>query len=122
MSYLNFFTFLLYAHINMPLIFIKYEIGFNFVFRDIKQIASMDILVVQLLNGVQLLETPSTAAHQASLSFTITWSLLKLMFIESLMPSNHLILRHPFLLLLSVFLSIRVFSNESALRIRWPKY
>ena len=88
MSYLNFFTFLLYAHINMPLIFIKYEIGFNFVFRDIKQIASMDILVVQLLNGVQLLETPSTAAHQASLSFTITWSLLKLMFIRSLMSSN----------------------------------
>ena len=61
--------------------------------------------------------TPWTAAHQASLSFTITWSLLKLMFIESVMPSNCL-----FLLLPSIFPSIRVFSNESALHIRWPKY
>ena len=65
--------------------------------------------------------TPWTTAHQASLSFTISWSLLKLMSIESAMPSNHLILCHP-LLLPSVFPSIRVFSNESALCIRWPKY
>ena len=66
--------------------------------------------------------TPWSAAHQASLSFTISWSLLKLMSIESMMPSNHLILCCPLLLLPSVFHSIRVFSNESALCIKWPKY
>ena len=65
--------------------------------------------------------TPWTAAHQASLSFTISQSLLKFMSIELMMPSNHLILFHPLLLLPSTFPSIRVFSNESALRIRWPK-
>ena len=65
---------------------------------------------------------PWTAARQASLSFTISQSLLKLMSIELLMPSNHLILCHPLLLLTSIFPSIRVFSNESALCIRWPKY
>ena len=64
---------------------------------------------------------PRTAAGQASLSITNSWSLLKLMSIESVMPSNHLILCHPLLLPLSIFPSIRVFSNESALRIRWPK-
>ena len=64
----------------------------------------------------------STAACQASLSFTISQSLLKLMSIESVIPSNHLILCHPLLLLPSIFPSIRVFSNESALRIKWPKY
>ena len=67
------------------------------------------------------LATPRTAACQASLSFTISWSLLKLMSIESMMPSNHLILCHPLLLLSSLFPSIRVFSNESTLCIRWPK-
>ena len=66
--------------------------------------------------------TSWTAAHWASLSFTISWSLLKFMSIESEMPSNHLILCHPLLLPPSVFPSIRVFLNESALRIRWPKY
>ena len=66
--------------------------------------------------------TPLTAAHQASLSFTISWNVLKLTSIESLMPSNHLVLCHPHLLLPSIFPSIRVFSNESALHIRWPKY
>ena len=65
---------------------------------------------------------PKTAAHQASLSITNTRSLLKLMSIESVMPSNHLIFCHPLLFLPSVFPSIRVFSNESALCIRWPKY
>ena len=63
-----------------------------------------------------------TAACQASLSFTISWSLLKLVSIESVMPSNHLILCHPLLLLPSIFPSIRVFSSELALHIRWPKY
>ena len=66
--------------------------------------------------------SPWTAAYQASLSFTISRSLLKLMFIESVMPSNHLILCRPLLLLPSIFPSIMVFSNQSALRIRWPKY
>ena len=66
--------------------------------------------------------TPWTAAHQAPLSFTISWSFLKLMSIELVMLSKHLILCHPLLLLPSIFPSIRVFSNESALRIRWPKY
>ena len=66
--------------------------------------------------------TPWTEVHQASLSFTISWSLLKLTFIESMMPSNRLILCHPLLLLASIFPRIRVFSKESALCIRWPKY
>ena len=66
--------------------------------------------------------TPRTTAHQASLSTTNSWSLPKPMSIESVMPSNHLILCHPLLLLLSIFSSIRVFSNKSALHIRWPKY
>ena len=65
--------------------------------------------------------TSWTAAHQASLSITNSWSLLKLMYIKSVMPSNHLILCHPLLLLPSIFTSIRVFSNESILHIRWPK-
>ena len=66
--------------------------------------------------------TPWTAAHQASLSTTISWSLLKLMSIESVMPSNYLTLCHPLLLPPSIFPSTRIFSNESVLRIRWPKY
>ena len=66
--------------------------------------------------------SPWTAAHQASLSITNSWSLLKLMCIEWVMPSNHLILCHPLLLLPSIFPSIRVSSNESVIHIRWPKY
>ena len=77
---------------------------------------------VQSLSRVQLFATPWIAARQASLSFTISWSLLKFMFIESVMPSNHFILCRPLLFLPSVFPSIRVFSNESALWIRCPKY
>ena len=77
---------------------------------------------VQSLSRVRLFLTPRTAAHQASLSITNSRSLLKLMSIESVMPSNHLILCSPLLLLPSIFPSIRVFSNESVLRIRWPKY
>ena len=80
------------------------------------------VLVVQLLSCVQFFAAPWTAACQPSLSFIISWSLLKLLSIESVMPSKHLILCHPLLLLLSVFPSIRVFSSESALSIRWPKY
>ena len=77
---------------------------------------------VQSLSRVQLFATPWTAACQASLSITNSRSLLKLMSIESVMPSNHFILCRPLLLLPSIFPSIRVFSNESALCIRWPKY
>ena len=76
----------------------------------------------QLLNRVQLFATLWTAAHQASLSITNFWSLPKLMSVESMMPFNHLILCHPLLLPPSVFPSIKVFSKESALCIRWPKY
>ena len=77
---------------------------------------------VQSLRYIQLLATPWTAACQASLSITNSKSLLKLMSIESVMPSNHLILCHPLLLLPSVFPSIGVFSSESVLSIRWPKH
>ena len=77
---------------------------------------------VQLLSCVQLFVTPWTAACQASLSVTNSWSLLKLMSIKLVMPSNHLILCCPLLLPPSVFPSIRIFSNESVLHIRWPKY
>ena len=77
---------------------------------------------VHSLSRVWLFATPWTVAHQASLYFTNSQRLLKLMSIESVMPSNHLILYHPLLFLLSIFPSIRVFSNESVLCIRWPKY
>ena len=80
------------------------------------------VFVVQPLNCVWLFETLWTAVHQASLSITIFQSLLKFMSIESVIPSNHLIFCHPLLLLPSIFPIIRVFSNESAVGIRWPKY
>ena len=84
-------------------------------------LCSAQLAVVQSLTCVQPFATPWTAARQASLFLTISWSLLKLMCIESVMPYNHLILCPP-LLLPSIFPSIRVFSNESVLYIRWPKY
>ena len=89
---------------------------------DLFQISSFNsmIIVVQSLSHLQLFAAPWTAARQASLSIAISWSLLKLMSIESVMPSNHLSLCHP-LLLPSVFPSIGVFSNESALCIKRPK-
>ena len=77
---------------------------------------------VQSRSHVQLFATPLTATHQASQSITNSWILLRLMSVESVMPSNHLILCHPLLLLPSIFPRIRVFSNESALCLRWPKY
>ena len=82
----------------------------------------MTAIVVQLLSHVPLYETPWIAACQTSLSFTISLSLLKLMFVELVMTSNHLIFCHSLLLLPSIFPSIRVSSNELALCIRWPKY
>ena len=82
----------------------------------------MQISSVQSLSHVHLLVTPWTAARQASLSITNSRSLPKPMSLESVMPSNHVILCHPLLLLPSIFPSIKVFSNESVLHIRWPKY
>ena len=82
----------------------------------------MTLSSVQLLSRVQLFATPWTAARQASLSITNSWSLLKPMSIDSVTPSSHLILCRPLLLLPSIFSSIRVFSSESVLHIRWPKY
>ena len=78
--------------------------------------------VERLFVTSQLFVTPWTSAHQASLSITNSWSLLKFMSIKLVMPSNHLILCRPLLILPSIFPSIKVFSNESALHIRWPKY
>ena len=80
------------------------------------------VLLVQSLSHVPIFATPRSAEHQAFLSFTISQSLLKLMSIESVMPSNHLVLCHSLLLLPSIFPSFRVFFNESSLPIRWPKY
>ena len=79
-------------------------------------------VVVRLLSCVQLFETPQTAAPQAAMSFIISWGLFRLMSIVLMMPSSHLVLCYPFLLLPSIFPSIRVFSNELALCIRWAKY
>ena len=80
------------------------------------------VVVVQPLSHVPLFATPRTTARQTSLSFTISWSLLKFMSIESVLLSKHLILCCSLLLLPSIFASIKVFSNESPLRIRWPRY
>ena len=85
-----------------------------------KILISSFVIVVQLLRHVQLFVTPWTAACQASLSFTISWGLLKLMSTESVMPSNHHILCRPLLVLPSIFPSIRVFSSEPAVCIKWP--
>ena len=79
-------------------------------------------MVVQSLSRVQFFSTPRTSVYQASLSFTISWSLLRFMFIDSVILLKHLILCHLLFLLPSTFPSIRVFSSESALCIRWPKY
>ena len=89
---------------------------------EFTSISSVQFSWVQLLSRVQLFATPWTASRQASLSIINCWSPPKLMSIESVLPSNYLILCRPLLLLLSIFPSIRVFSNESGLHIRWPKY
>ena len=113
----------LYACVSIPALKIGSTVLFSFfLFYKYVCVLLLLLFVVQLLSCVQLLAAPWTAAGQASWSFTISPSLLKLMSIELVMPSNHLILCHPLLLPPSVFTSIRVFSNESALRIGWPKY
>ena len=86
------------------------------------QVSSVQFSLVQSLSHARLFATPWTGARQASLSITNSQSLLKLMSIVSVMPSSHIILCHPLLLLPSIFPSIKVFSNESVLHIRWPKY
>ena len=93
-----------------------------FFFNKGTKYAVVEIEVVQLLSRVWLFATSRTVAFQASLSFTISQNLLKLISIESMMPSNHLIFCRPLLLLPSTFPSFRIFSSESALPIRWPKY
>ena len=90
--------------------------------KEIQKRGDICIFAVQQLSHVRFFVTPWTTARQASLSITNSWSLLRLMSIESVMPSNHLILCCPLLLLPPIPPSIRVFSNESALCIRWPKY
>ena len=85
-------------------------------------VLTLNMQSVQSLSRVRLFATPWTAAREAPLSITNSWSSLKLMSIELVMPYNHLILCHLLLLMLSIFPSIRVFSNESVLPIRWPKY
>ena len=95
---------------------------YDFILFLIEIIQYENFVVVQSLSHVQLFVTSWTAACQASLSFPVSQNLLKLMSVESVMPSNHLVLCCPFLLLPSIFPSIRVFSNESALCIRWKKY
>ena len=93
----------------------------QYLLKRMKSSICSIIVVIQSLNPVQHFANPGTAAHQASLSFTISKNLFKLMSIELMMPSNHLILCRP-LVLPPIFLSIRVFSNESVICIRWPEY
>ena len=100
----------------------KLDSGFVTYNLFLEKILKFGCCFVQLLSCVWLFATPWTAAHQASLSFTISWSLLRLMSIESVMPSNHLVLWSSLLLLPSVFPSISVFSSELALCTGWPKY
>ena len=108
---------LIFRHLEM--IFPSYQNKERLQYNVVK--TRCKIVLLLLFSHVQLFVTPWTAACQASLSLITSWSLLKLMSIESVMPSNHLILCHP-LLLPSILPSIRVFSSKSALCIRWPKY
>ena len=102
------------------LIMMKYAVQWHSIHAKLAHPSSLSS--VQSLSRVRLFPTPWTAARQASLSITISWSSLKLTSIESVMPSSHLILCHPLLFLSPIPPSIGVFSNESTLRIRWPKY
>ena len=115
------------SHVHLPKIYLTenalvLKISFLITYSPFIKENILFFSSVQSLSSVQLFMIPWTAALQASLSITNSQSLLKLRPIESVMPSNHLILCRPLLLLPSIIPSIRVFSNESALRIRWPKY
>ena len=98
------------------------DVAYVYVYVCVSMSMNIQFSSPQLLSCVWLFATPYTVAHQASLSITNSWSLLKLMSTELVMPSNHLTLYRPLLLLPSIIPSIRVFSNESVLHIRWPKY
>ena len=104
----------------LPIFLLMYNFSYCFV-KD-GYIHFVVVVVVQSPSCIWLFATPWTAAHQAFLSLTISWGLPRFMSIESAMPSNHLILCHPLLLLPSILPSIRVFSNELASPIRWPEY
>ena len=104
------YIYYVYIYIIVITVFKKVEV-FSYIFSS-----------VQLLSHVQIFVTPWTQAHQASLSFLKPWSLLKLKSIELVMPSNQYVLCYPPLLLSSMFPSIRVFSDEFVLLVRWPKY
>ena len=106
------------AHLAHEILRFK-QVSWSFLPKVTRQVSNCCCSVAQ---WCPTLCDPINAAHQASLPFTIPWSLLKLMSIESVTPSNHLVLRRPLLLLPSVFPRIRVFSNEPALHISWPKY
>ena len=119
--------FLILLHLeNYTQIFLKYNlIDLSATLKYKSQIVHKHLIFIrslQLLSCVLLFATTWTATQQASLSITNSWSLLRLMSIESVMPSNHLILCHPFILLPSIFSSIKVFSNELVLHIRCPRY
>ena len=107
---------------NKNSLIINSTYNISFTNQNGRQDIQIQFSSVQSLSRVRLFATPRTAAHQASLSITSSWNLLKLMSIELVMPSNHLILCRPLILSPSIFPSIRVFPNESALHIRWPKY
>ena len=102
----------------MKYLFLKF---YQLLYNEYKLYGSLNLSSVQSLSRVQFSATPWTAACQASLSFPISHNLLKLMFIELVMTSNYLVLCHPLLLLPSIFPRIWIFSNESALHIKWPK-
>ena len=112
----------LYSHLGGWALVLMLECGDTFGLLFSGLLSTYFFSSVRLLSCIWLLATPWPAAYQASLSIISSQSLLKLMSIKSVMPSNHLILCHPLLFLPSIFPSIRVFSNESILRIRWPKY
>ena len=103
-------------------VFLHYRKQASFSLHDLPWVPMGKFSSVQLLSRVRLFATPWTAAHQASLSITSSRSLLKLMSIKWVMPSNHLILCRPLLLPPSIFPSVRIFANKSVLCIRWPKY
>ena len=106
---------------SVIMVYIVYSLS-EFLQMSLSLEISCVVAVVQLLSLVKVFETPWTAGWQASLSITNSWSLLKITSIESMVPSNHLILCHPFLLLPSIFPRVRGFSSVLALCIRWPKY
>ena len=110
------------AQVDLSLSLVFLLLGFSLHVRFLFHLVLMAFSSVQSLSCVRLFVTSWTTVHQASLPITNSWSSPRLMFIESVMPSNYLILCHPLLLLPSIFRSIRVFSNEPVLHFRWPKY